>query len=607
MSISKKSNKSETGVNRRKFLKSGAILTGIAGTMLTGTSSFADQVVAHSETIEDIAIESDNAEGELLYNGIKLPKEWPPRNMKSDSYDPMPVPYLSSLPEIIPIDVGRQLFVDDFLIEYTNLKREFHKPVKQENNPLLKPETSIEMNQGYCPMAAPFSDGCFYDHKEKLFKLWYMAGWFDGTALAISNDGIHWERNKENVVPGTNLVLAPKGDFRRDGCSVWLDHEAKDPAERFKMYIYEREGKIGEQLKSLGGFLLTSRDGIHWTWSKEITSSNDNNTFFYNPFRKKWVFTIRRESRPSPPWSDSLNNENGRARSYWESDDFHAALNGWNGAVFWFGADRFDQKRLNYDIGCDPQIYKVDAVGYESLMIGLIQPHYGPSNEVCTKGGYPKLTELQIAFSRDGFHWDRTCRETFIAGNPNNKDSWERGYIHSIGGVCNIVGDKLHFYYTAFKGDESNLNPMHSWNGMYANASMGLAVLRRDGFISMNAKENEEGMLLTRLIKFSGKYLFVNIDGKDGVLYAEVCSKNGKALKGFSRFDCVPITADSTKKVVEWKNGKSLESCANMPVRLKFYLTNAKLYSFWVSQNNNGASAGATAAGGPGLQGTWDV
>ena len=34
-------------------------------------------------------------------------------------------PYLVSPPAVIPIDVGRQLFVDDFLIEQTTLTRVF--------------------------------------------------------------------------------------------------------------------------------------------------------------------------------------------------------------------------------------------------------------------------------------------------------------------------------------------------------------------------------------------------------------------------------------------------------------------------------------------------
>lgn len=86
-------------------------------------------------------LDPDQSDGELLYNGITLPEQWPPRDMKPDSYDPMPVPYLTSPPEVIPIDVGRQLFVDDFLIEYSELKREFHQPVKHEGNPVLIPET----------------------------------------------------------------------------------------------------------------------------------------------------------------------------------------------------------------------------------------------------------------------------------------------------------------------------------------------------------------------------------------------------------------------------------------------------------------------------------
>ena len=91
------------------------------------------------------------------------------------------------------------MFVDDFLIEYTNLERKFHQPVKFKGNPILKPETKIEMNEGYCPVAAPFSDGVFYDPNDNLFKMWYMAGWFDGTALATSADGIHWDRPQSQM------------------------------------------------------------------------------------------------------------------------------------------------------------------------------------------------------------------------------------------------------------------------------------------------------------------------------------------------------------------------------------------------------------------------
>src|SRR5262245_5678938 len=69
--------------------------------------------------------------GETLYNGIVLPDQWPPRLADfptSVEKDPVTPPYLSSPPEVSVIDVGRQLFVDDFLISETTLKRTFHLP-----------------------------------------------------------------------------------------------------------------------------------------------------------------------------------------------------------------------------------------------------------------------------------------------------------------------------------------------------------------------------------------------------------------------------------------------------------------------------------------------
>ena len=64
------------------------------------------------------------------YNGIASSDapssdEWPPRHIEPGD-DPLPVPYLSNPPAVIPVDVGRQLFVDDFLIEHTTLKRVYH-------------------------------------------------------------------------------------------------------------------------------------------------------------------------------------------------------------------------------------------------------------------------------------------------------------------------------------------------------------------------------------------------------------------------------------------------------------------------------------------------
>jgi len=530
--------------------------------------------------------------GERLYNGIRLPRPWPPRNLDGKTREIQPVPYLEHPPDVIPIDLGRQFFVDDFLIESTTLRRKFHRPVKYEGNPVLKPKTELEMNQSYCPTACPFSDGVFYDPKDKLFKLWYQAGWFDGVALAVSRDGIQWERPEFNVVLGSNRVVAPRDEFRRDGVSVWLDHDTDNPDERFKMFHYARVGKIGEKLGEGAGYLLTSPDGIHWTWRGKTGRTADNTTFFYNPFRKVWVYSHRSSYR-------------GRTRSYWEHGDFLAALDDWDGyqPVYWAGADKLDPSDPR--IGRETQLYKIDAVAYESLMVGLFEIHYGPENEVCARGGFPKLTELKIAFSRDGFHWDRRNRQTFISASKQ-KGEWERAYITSAGGGFLVVADQLYFYYGAFQGDESNLHPLQYWSGMYANASTGLAILRRDGFASMNADENS-GTLTTRLVTFKGNYLFVNVDCPKGKLKAEIMDEHGKVIEPFTLENCKPLSWDKTLAAVTWRRASDLSGLSGKPVRFRFHLENGKLYSFWVSSDKSGASNGYVAAGGPGFTGPTDT
>src|SRR5437764_1504255 len=60
--------------------------------------------------------------GQTLYNGIRLPEPWPPRP-RSLTREPVLPPYLRTPPAVIPINVGRQLFVDDFLVETTTLRR----------------------------------------------------------------------------------------------------------------------------------------------------------------------------------------------------------------------------------------------------------------------------------------------------------------------------------------------------------------------------------------------------------------------------------------------------------------------------------------------------
>ena len=141
---------------------------------------------------------------------------------------------------------------------------------------------------------------------------------------------------------------------------------------------------------------------------------------------------------------------------------------------------------------------------------------------------------------------------------------------------------------------------------MYAGGSTGLATLRRDGFASMDA-DTKGGVLTTVPVIFKGKCPFVNIAARDGELCTELLDADGHVIAPFSRGNSVSVKADSTHQRITWQGVADLSALAGKPVRFRFHLTNGQLYAFWVGPDENGASNGYVAAGGPGFSGATDT
>jgi hypothetical protein len=525
---------------------------------------------------------------ETLYNGITLGRPWPPDWRFADEH-PTPPPYLTDRPAVVPIDVGRQLFVDDFLIERTNMSRTFHTAVYHPASPILRPEHDWETyddmaartNKPANPSAMVFSDGVFFDPKDRIFKMWYLAGYGASTCLALSHDGITWEKPSFDAVQkGTNMVHK----HPRDSSTVWLDQFAVDPAQRYKMAYWH-----DHQL-----MLVTSPDGIHWTERGKTGQTGDRSTFFFNPFRRQWVFSLRADQ-----FSDL--SQTGRYRKYWETPDFMNALQ-WGGRapVAWVKSDSADPDRAD---GGRPELYTLDCAGYESLMLGLFTIWRG---ETMVR---EKVNEIAIGFSRDGFHWDRPDRSTFI-GVSEKEGAWNWANVQSAGGCCLVVGDKLYFYVSGRQGRPGTSDP-----GV---CTTGLAILRRDGFASMDwipgdgriirgrVGPNTAGTLTTRPMTFTGSPLFVNGDFSGGELRVEVLDRSGAVITPFTAEACSPISSDGTKHAVRW-NAASLGDLSGREVRLRFTVTRGRLFAFWVSAKPSGQSGGYPAAGGPEFSGPIDA
>ncbi len=101
---------------------------------------------------------------------------------------------------------------------------------------------------------------------------------------------------------------------------------------------------------------------------------------------------------------------------------------------------------------------------------------------------------------------------------------------------------------------------------------------RVDGFVSVSAGD-VGGELLTKSLTFSGKSLVLNYATKDGSLRVELQSPDGKPLPGFTLADCKPLAGDEIRQTVEWRSGADISGVADKPVRLRFSLQNADVYS----------------------------
>jgi len=161
-----------------------------------------------------------------------------------------------------------------------------------------------------------------------------------------------------------------------------------------------------------------------------------------------------------------------------------------------------------------------------------------------------------------------------------------------------VVGDKLYFYFSAQAAPKSR-----RWD---SDATTGLAMLRRDGFASMDAS-GKAGTLTTRPVTFKGRHLFVNADCPKGELKVEVLDKDGEVIEPFTLANCKPVSSDKTLVQVNWQKGIDLANLAGKPIRFKFHLRNGSLYAFWVSPDKSGASHGYVGAGGPGFIGPIDT
>jgi hypothetical protein len=465
--------------------------------------------------------------------------------LAASSYAVWPMKAHTAEPEFHISAGRRQLFLDDVgIAKIENLTRTMHKPTKR-GAVIRSPQPTKTIQTRAAPV---------WDREAELYKIWVIT--VDDN-LWQSKDGLHWTPG-----PKTNMRIMLAA----------YDPLDPDPTRRFKAPLLNR------------GFAV-SPDGV--TWRKlelpKIQSSDEGN-FSFDADQGLFIHTVKRGGKY------------GRAVALATSKDFAS----WDDFGLVFQADDRDQElgkkhieqrradaALQQNFHNDPQVYNVDVYNmgvfrYESLYIGMPAMYHA----VGSIPNYPNTDGfhlIQLVCSRDLKHWQRLGdRQTFIG--PSRIDSGAYDLTQILPPSSAVVrDDELWFYYTGLKWRNTFKYVGTFPNGEHEpipgrdrdGGAICLAVLRRDGFASLDAGERK-GAIQTRPFRLPGGKLLVNVDARRGELRVEVFSEDGNVV---ARSE--PLTGDLLREPVKWAEGE-IADLKGRTVSLRFTLRNGQFYSYWL-------------------------
>jgi len=210
---------------------------------------------------------------------------------------------------------------------------------------------------------------------------------------------------------------------------------------------------------------------------------------------------------------------------------------------------------------------------YEGLYVGLPAVYHAVGRR--PQGNTDGFHLIQLTVSRDLKHWQRLGdRRAFIG--PSNVDSGAYDTTQLLPPSSPVIhGDELWFYYTGLKYRHvpENADPM--------GGAICLAVLRRDGFVSLDAG-NEPGIVLTKPFEAPTGDLHVNVSADGGALDAELIAVGGKE-NGKTLARSKPLAGDHVDGQLQRKEG-NLAELKSRQVRLRFTLRRASFYSYWFAR-----------------------
>ena len=508
---------------------------------------------------------------------------------------------VASAQETAPVSVGeRQLFLDDHgIAKIDGLQRTMHQPKKR--GPVLLPDAPSDGN------LIELRTAPLWDDDQQLYKMFYCAMPMDdhrliGMALAVSKDGLVWEK------PDWGQQIEIRGSTRNNRIAV--EHQPNVRDTFFMNVVYDPDDPdAGRRYKALYGLVnripIVSPDGIRWTkLDVPPLASSDESSLVYDRKHRRFLAWLK------------TGNKYGRAHSLTISEDFR----NWSKSQLSFGADDEDQplamkfiRERSADRGLSRPVYVDDdpALGkpvrpgpptwraecyyigvfpYEGLYVGFPSMFY-PTGVDTNGNNCDGFDLIQLAATRDLLTWTRLGnREPFIP--PGRIDDglvgvWDRMQMFATDPI--VRDNELWIYYSALKwrddpyefhSDRSRRDPNTLTADEQADRAEGmgaicLAVLRRDGFVSLDAAETP-GTITTKPFKWSGSKLRANVETKEpGEIRAEVLDTAGEVVATSQ-----PVKGNQPRGEFRW-NPALPKSLQGQQVSLRFTLRAASFYAWW--------------------------
>ena len=182
------------------------------------------------------------------------------------------------------------------------------------------------------------------------------------------------------------------------------------------------------------------------------------------------------------------------------------------------------------------------------------------------------LTDGMFMSSRDGLTFN-LWPESFIRPGLRPQDNWVYGDIWQNWGIVTTK--------SIFVGapDELSFDTTEGyWRG--TSTTLRRYALRLDGFVSVQAPLSG-GELVTEPLIFAGSQLVINFSASAaGSIKVELLrDQMDTPIEGFTLDECVEVLGDDLERVVRWSGGPDLSRLAGIPLRLRFVLKDADLYS----------------------------